>query len=158
MDYSTLGKPSLSPLTCLLPFLPSWLPTKVWCKKNSKTHIFFTCFTLSRMLSVLLIDFFPLPPSTAHCANWYASAPSDPAPLVTAREQVSSYIGAFLDSCASGCNTNGVCSYSRKGNDVSAKCACLNGKIGDSCGILNYMELGEREAMTEGNILFTLPS
>eukprot|EP00026_Physarum_polycephalum_P007046 Phypoly_transcript_07099.p1 GENE.Phypoly_transcript_07099~~Phypoly_transcript_07099.p1 ORF type:complete len:552 (+),score=74.05 Phypoly_transcript_07099:32-1657(+) len=69
----------------------------------------------------------------AHCANWYASSSSDPPPLVTARAQVSSYIGAFLDSCASGCGANGICSYSRKGNDVSAKCACLNGKIGDFC-------------------------
>ena len=89
-------------------------------------------------IAILLPRSLPLfTPPPAHCANWYASSPSDPAPLVAARAQVASYVGAFLDSCSSGCGANGICSFSRKGNDVSAKCACLNGKTGGSCGILS---------------------
>jgi serine protease 16 len=66
----------------------------------------------------------------AHCANWYASSPNDPPALVEARAQVSSYIGAFLGSCGSGCGANGVCTYSRTGNNVTANCAYVNGNHG----------------------------
>jgi len=78
-------------------------------------------------------------PNVAHCANWYAPSPSDTPALTAARDQVGSYIGAYLDSChnatnATGCGPNGQCTFERgSDNAVSARCACVNGYSGALC-------------------------
>lgn len=87
---------------------------------------------------------------TAHCANWYQTSSSDSAPLIAARQQVGSYVGAFLDSCSNvtnstGCGKHGICTYEiRSDTSVNSRCACIHGYTGDACGIgmidftLNY--------------------